>query len=126
VLPLLAVLLLAVLRPAQPPLAPTVRLTSLGGDILANSDQVHPARLPPLAVLPLPPRKQLVLPLVWRVLDLLDLLVSSLLSPSKFECKQSAISVAYFLRVVKVSGPGWLRGRLHVQLVRVCCGTAEG
>lgn len=86
------------------------------------------ARLPPLAVLPLPllPRRQLVLPLVWRVLDSLDSLVSSLLSPSKHWGKQLGISLAYFAQVVKLSGPGWLWGRLHIQSVHVCCGTAEG
>ena len=124
---LLVVLLRAALRPARlPPLVPTVRLIFLGGDVLANLHQVHLARLPPLAVLPLLPRRQLVLPFVWRVLDSLDSLDFSLLSPSKHVCKQLGTSFAYFLQVVRMAGPGWLWGRLHVQSVHVCCSTAEG
>jgi hypothetical protein len=87
----------------------------------ANLNQAHPARPPPLAVTLLPLPRLLVPLLAWKVLASLALLVSSLLSLSRSDYKQSAHSMLSG----KTSGPGWIRG-LHVQSVRVCGVTVEG
>lgn len=69
------------------------------------------ARPLPLAALPLPLplHRQLVLPLVWRVLDSLVLLVSSLLLSSKYNCRYSATSLALLSMSSQSVGSGDVR-----------------
>ncbi|KAF1932305.1 uncharacterized protein M421DRAFT_288794 [Didymella exigua CBS 183.55] len=62
-------------------------------------------------------------PLALRVLVLLVLLVSWLLSPSRTVCRQLANTIFSFLH--QISGPACIRG-LHVQRVRSRGDTAEG